>query len=216
MKNIIIAGTGAVAAEITSYIEDTSFGKECGLQIKGYLEYPDNIELYYNKYKFQKPVLGDLDSYQPEEDDYFVIGVANIQFRRVVIEKLQLKSANFITLVHPSAIVARTATIGLGNVINPTCIIGPNVVIGEFNLLTSGTMLSHDCKVGDNNVFSTAVLCGHGIVGNDNEFGIRSSVIPHIEIGDKNLIQAGMIVDKNVEDDTVVFHRFKEKVYFTK
>lgn len=216
MKKIILVGTGAVAAEITSYMEDTPFGRENGLEIKGYLEYPHNIIPYYEKYKLEKPVVGDIDTYQPEEDDYFVIGVANIQFRSFIIEKLKEKSAKLYTLIHPTAIVARTATIGAGNVVNPGCIIGPNAVLGECNLLTSGTVISHDCRVGNNNVFSTAVICGHVYIGNENDFGIRGTVVPKTEIGDRNVIQAGMIVDKSIGNDTVVFHRFKEKVYFTK
>lgn len=211
-KQIIIVGTGAVAAEITSYIEDTTFGKIADIEIKGYLEYLQNIDIYYTKYSFTKPVIGDLDTYQPCENDYFVLGVANINFRRKIIEILEGRGAQFISLINHTAIVARTAKIGRGNVINPMCMIGPNVVLGDFNLLTSGSIISHDCKVGNNNAFSTALLCGHVTIGDDNNFGIRATVIPHISIGDRNLIQAGMIVDKDVVDDSTVFHRFKEKV----
>ena len=50
------------------------------------------------------------------------------------------------------------------------------------------------------------------VVGDDNLFGINSATIPGIKIGNRNKIAAGMVLDKNVEDDTVVFHRFKEKV----
>ena len=49
-------------------------------------------------------------------------------------------------------------------------------------------------------------------VGNDNLFGINSATIPGITIGSRNKIAAGMIVDQNVGDDSVVFYRFKEKV----
>lgn len=73
-------------------------------------------------------------------------------------------------------------------------------------------MISHDCKVGNNNILSTALLCGHVTVGDNNRFGIRSTVIPHIHIGNKTLIQAGMVVDKNVPDEATIFHRFKEKI----
>ncbi len=211
-KQIVIVGTGAVAAEITSNIEDTPFGEIAGIEIKGYLEYSQNIDAYYKKYGFTKPVIGDLDTYQPAADDYFVLGVANIGFRRKVIATLESRHAQFITLINHTAMVARTAKIGRGNVINPMCMIGPNVELGDFNILTSGSILSHDCKVGDNNAFSTALLCGHVTVGNDNTFGIRGTVVPHVTIGNRNMIQAGMIVDKDVADDSTVFHRFKEKV----
>lgn len=211
-SQIIIVGTGAVAAEITSNIEDTPYGELAGVEIKGYLEYEHNLANYYRKYNLQAPVIGDIDSYTPRSGDRFVLGVANIAFRNQLIVKLESKGAEFINLIHQTAMVSRTAIIGRGNVINPNCMIGPNVILGDFNLLTSGSIISHDCIVGRNNIFSTALLCGHVSVGCGNSFGIRSTVIPHITIGDHSTIQAGMIVDKDVPNESTVFHRFKEKI----
>lgn len=210
---LIIVGSGAVAAEITSMIEDTDYGDVSGIEIKGYLEYDYNLEPYYSRYNYEKPVLGNLESYAPSTEDYFVIGVANVAFRKTVIDKLGRKGAQFVNLIHNTAIIARTANIGVGNIINPYCVIGPNARIGDFNLLTTGTIISHDCQVGSNNIFSTGLLCGHVSIKDDNYFGIRGTVIPHISIGNRNTIQAGMILDKNISDDTTVFHRFKEKIF---
>lgn len=207
---IIVVGTGAVAAEITSYIEDTSLGDR--FQIKGYLESPQYIEAFYKHYDLRAPILGNADDYVVESGDRFVLGIANPTIRKEKITMLQAKGAQFVNLVHPTAIVARTARMGEGNVIDPYCMLGPNAVLGNFNLLTSGSIVSHDCTVGNNNAFSTALLCGHVQMGNDNTMGIRSTVIPHITIGDRNTIQAGMVVDRNIGNDATVFHRFKEKI----
>lgn len=212
MRNIVIVGTGAVAAEITSYIEDTPMGKEQNIQIKGYLDYEENIDKYWKHYSLSKPVLGDIDSYRICVDDYFVIGVSNVEFRKKVITQLQLNNARFLTLIHPTAIVARNASLGCGCFISPYCMIGPNVVIGDFNHLTSQSVISHDTRIGNNNILSTALLCGHVNVGDDNMFYIKSTVIPHISIGCRNIVQAGMIVDKDLENDAVIFHKFKEKI----
>jgi len=212
MKNVIIIATGAVAAEITSYIEDTDMGIKDGLCIKGYLEYEYNIEKYYNNYHYLKPILGDIDSYYPQEDDYFILGVSNIPFREKVIETMKSKNAKFCTIIHPSSIIAKTAKIGEGCFISPFCTIGPNASIGNFNHLTSYSFISHDSEIGNNNVLSSAGLCGHVKIGNNNSFYVRSVVIPEITIGDNCVIQAGMVVDKNVPDNSIIFHRFKEKV----
>jgi acetyltransferase-like isoleucine patch superfamily enzyme len=212
MKKLIIVGTGAVAAEITSYLEDTNWGRDSEIEIKGYLEYEQNIEKYWKMYKFNKLVLGDIDTYEVNEDEYFAVCMAKISFRNDFITKLQKKKAKFINLIHPSVIVARTAQIGIGNIIYPYSQVGPNARIGNFNLLTCNTIISHDSIVGDNNFIAGDGICGHVIIGNDNVFGVRSVVIPEKNIGNRNVIQAGMIVDKNINNDTTVFHRFKEKV----
>ncbi len=212
-KNIVIVGSGAVAAEITSFLYDTNFASDCNLELKGYLEYDYNIEKYYKHYELSKPVLGDIDTYQIKDNDYFIVGIADISFRKKMIEKLENRNAKFINLIHPTAIISATAKIGMGNLINPYCIIGPEVVIGNYNILTSQSAISHDCVVGSNNFLATTILCGHVSIGDNNSFGIRASVIPNIVIGNNVVVQAGMTVDKNIPDGTTVFYRFKEKLF---
>lgn len=196
-KNLIIIATGSVAAEITSYIEDSSLSKI--LNIKGYLEYDYNIEKYYNRFNFQAPILGDIDSYIPQENDYFVLGVADISFRKKIISTLKAKEAKFYTLIHPNAVIASSAMIGEGCVIAPFVTIGPYVQLGNFNHLTSYSFISHECKVGDNNVFSTAGICGRVEIGDDNMFYIRSTVIPDIKIGNRIVLTAGSVMMRNAK-----------------
>ena len=212
MKHIIIIGTGAVAAEITYNMELSQYrcdGEE--IEIKGYLEFDYNIEKYYNVYGFKAPILGDVYSYTPQQDDYFVAGIANAEFRMQMIRLIREKGGNFINLIHPSCIVAKSAKIGVGNILSSYCLIGPNAVVGSYNLLTSYSAISHDCIVGDNNSFSSVIVCGHAKIGDNNQFYIRSTVQPGIEIGSNCIIQAGMMVDKNLKNDSTLFYRFKEK-----
>lgn len=114
MKKVVIIGSGAVAAEITSYLDDIK-----DVLIKGYLEYPYNLDKYYNVYHYEKPVLGTIDDYMPAGDDFFVIAVADVSFRAKVIETMRNKGGLFYTLIHPTAIVSKDAIIGEGCVISP-------------------------------------------------------------------------------------------------
>jgi sugar O-acyltransferase (sialic acid O-acetyltransferase NeuD family) len=212
--NIIIVGSGAVAAELTSYIKDHNkhTDPDNRLNILGYLDSAENIPKYWAKYKFERPVVGDAESYAVREDDRFIVGISNIPFREQIMAKLMARGARIIGFTHYNTIIADSAVIGSGNIIYPNCIIGPNTVIGNNNLLTAYSFISHDCTVGDSNFLSTAGLSGNVRIGNYNYFGIRATVLPHVSIGNNNTIQAGMIVDKDVADNTTVFHRFKEKV----
>jgi sugar O-acyltransferase (sialic acid O-acetyltransferase NeuD family) len=208
-KSLIIVGTGAVAAEITSLIEDTLHGALYEAEIKGYLDIDD---AFVKRYEYKKPYLGTTEAYSPEEKDYFIVAIGNNTYRKENAEVIIAKGGKFTNLIHPTCIIANTAKIGEGNIINPFSMVGPKAKIGDFNVITSQSFISHDCEVGDFNFFSTVGLCGHVEVGNENTFNVRATVIPHVKIGNKNLIQAGMIVDKNVDDDATIFHRFKEKV----
>ena len=96
---------------------------------------------------------------------------------------------------------------------SPYCLIGPKAKIGNFNFLISSVAIGHDSKVGDNNIFSpNCCIAGHSEIGQSNFFGLNSAVIPSKKIGNKNKIQAGMIVDKDLKNNEVIFHRFKEKI----
>jgi UDP-3-O-[3-hydroxymyristoyl] glucosamine N-acyltransferase len=180
--------------------------------ILGYLDSEENKTKYWEKYKFKKPIISDVESYKIRDDDHFIIGIADLNFRSRMIDILNRKNAKIIGFTHQSTLITDTAVMGLGNIIYPFCIIGPNSIIGNYNLFTSYSFISHDCKVGNNNFFSTGGLSGNVTIGNDNYFGIRAVVLPHVSMGDKNTIQAGMIVDKDVSNNSIIFHRFKEKI----
>lgn len=209
---IVIFGTGAVAAELTSYLEDSTWGEMAGIEIKGYVASDDAGPVNWKNYRLNKPYLGLLDDYKIEEEDHFVLALGNSAVKRRLVKNIKERGGKFITLVHPTAVIARTASIGEGNIISPFVMIGPNVKLGNYNLITSQSAISHDSRIGDYNFFATSLLCGYTQVGDDNYFGIKATLIPDIVIGSRNKIQAGMIVDKNIGDDSTLFYRYKEKI----
>lgn len=212
MKKIVIIGAGAHAAEIAGLIYDNNkhTAREDWFIIKGYL---DDREENWIRYKFKEPLLSNLDDYTPEPDDNFILGVSNVNSRKKCLEKLKDKQLNYINFIHYTAIVYETAQIGNGNVICCFSKIGPNAKVGDINSINSKTEIGHDCVIGSNNVFSGNVgIAGFSTVGNDNFFGMNSAVIPEKTIGSRNVIQAGIVVDINIENDSYFFHRFKEKV----
>nr|WP_315149710.1 acetyltransferase [uncultured Flavobacterium sp.] len=213
MINVIIVGSGAVAAEVCSYISDINTTSNQKINVKGFLDdNPEKFKLNARKYKYEHPFLGTTDSYEFNEESQFILGFADINSRLAFLEKEVAKKMDFMNIIHPSAIIADTAVIGNGNLIYPNCIIGPNATIGNNNILTSYSFISHDCHIGNNNFFSTSGLSGNVNVKDHNFFGIRVTVIPEISIGSNNLIQAGMTIDKNVSDNETIFYRYKEKI----
>jgi len=214
MNNLIILGTGAVAAELTSYIEDNNskVGIDKKIDLLGYIDFEYNIEKYWTKYKFKAPVLCDIDTYEPAANEEVLIAISDIPFRNAMIERLSKKHAKLASFIHHSVILPESVQLGIGNIIYPFCIIGPNTVIGNFNMITSYSFISHDCTIGNGNFFSTAGLAGRVKIGDNNFFGIRATVIPHVSVGNSNVIQAGMILDKSIKDNMTIFYRYKEQV----
>jgi len=187
---IIIIGTGGAVSEMMSIFT---------YDIKGFLEYPENIEKYYKRYaNLQRyPILGTIDDYVVKAGDRFVLGMTHIDFRQQVVEKMKAKGAIFPNISHPSSII-QSQIEGEGNIIGAWSLIGANVKLGNFNYLTPWCDIGHDCTVGDHNILSATIVCGHCTIGNRNFFGIRSTLIPHITIGDDSAVHAGVTVDENI------------------
>lgn len=202
--NIIIIGTGGAVSEMMSLFPNG---------IKGFLEYPENYEKYYLRYGNLQyfPILGSIDDYIPEPMDEFVIGMTHINFRQQVVAKMKAKGAKFPNIIHESSIV-QSPIIGEGNIVGAWSLIGANVSLGSFNYLTPWCDIGHDCVVGNHNIFSATIVCGHCHIGDRNFFGIRSTVIPHIEIGNDSAVHAGVTVDENIGDNQLMTCNNKDRV----
>jgi len=214
MKNIIILGTGGLAAQLTFYIEDNNsrVANDEKINILGYIDYEENIEKYWKRYNFKNPVLCDVDSYIPKENEEVLLAISNVGFRNKMIDILVKKNAKIGSFVHSTVIISKSQEFGYGNIVMPFCEVEPNSQVGDNNILTPYSFISHDSIVGNGNFFSKAGIAGHTEIGDNNYFGLGSVVIPHVRLGNNNTIIAGTMVSNSVEDDTTVFYRYKERV----
>jgi sugar O-acyltransferase (sialic acid O-acetyltransferase NeuD family) len=212
MQQVIIIGAGGHSAEIDDYVQLNKDVLNPSIQIIGFL---DDNPLNYDNYKFSAPLLGSISEHVISKDIsiQYIMGIANLQYRRPIIERFIEAGASFTTFIHPSATISPSAKIGKGVVIAPNVNIGPNVIVDDYTLINSRCSIGHDTYLGKFNFISPNVcFSGFSKVGEENLFGINSATIPGISIGNRNKIMAGMVLDKPVGDNEVVFFRFKEKV----
>ena len=214
MKKIIIVGAGGHAAELVDYLMHinalSSVEKTKEWEIVGLI---DDSEANYIAYGYEFPFFGKIKDHEVQQEVEYVMGIANMKYRRVIIEQLQQEGARFATLIHPTALVSPSATIGAGCVISHNVSIGPKAVLGDFNLINSRCTIGHDTTIGSYNFLAPQVVTGgFAVIGDENFIGTNGVLLPAITLGNSTTIAAGMIVDKNVQNDATVFHRFKEKV----
>jgi acetyltransferase-like isoleucine patch superfamily enzyme len=211
MEKIVIIGGGALAAETAGFILDSNMRKKSDdYFIVGFL---DDNEESYAKHSFPAPLLGPLFSYEPKADEKLILGISDIPIREKLISYYMGIGASFTSFIHPWSIVFDTSKMGLGNVILPYTLVGPNCVVGDFNLVNNAVILGHDANIGNNNVFSPGTgISGSTIIGDNNFFGVNSATLPGISIGSNNKISAGMVIERKLKNDMIVFHRFKETV----
>jgi len=211
MADVIIIGAGGHAAEIDEYIAyNHSVTGRKDLNIIGFLDdNPDN----YIRYRFSAPLIGGVTNHKVRKGKGYIIAIAGLKFRRLIVDQYRAEGAHFESFIHASAYVSVSSLLGEGTIIGPNANIGPNVCIGTYTLVNARCSLGHDTNVGNYNVISPNVcFSGFTCVGDENLFGINSATMPGIRIGNRNKIAAGMILDQNIGDDSVIFHRFKERV----
>ncbi|MFM2360120.1 MAG: hypothetical protein RLY16_2113 [Bacteroidota bacterium] len=211
MEKIIVVGAGGHSAEIDDYFDYTQ-RKHPGFasKIVGFLD--DNPDSYKG-YQFSAPFLGSIRDHVVDPSCKYLIGIANVKYRKPIVERLMEKGATFAGFIHPDTYISRTAQVGVGVIVAPGVNLGPNVKVGDFTLINSRSSVAHDTILGKYNfVCPNVCFSGFTQVGDENLFGINSATIPGVVIGNKNKIAAGMTLDKPVGDEEVVFYRFKEKV----
>lgn len=129
-----------------------------------------------------------------------VLGVGHNHVRQQIAQALATK---FLTvappLIHPSAIVAASAAIGVGSVVMAGAIVNPDAVLGMGTIINSGAIIEHDCQIGDfAHISPGAALAGNVTVETGAHVGIGSTIIQGITIGAWATVGAGAAVVRDV------------------
>ena len=201
MYNIVIIGAGGFGREVYLWAKDAFSNNQ--YKIKGFLD--DNNKAL-DDYNLEIGIIGNIDSYTPKEQDRFLVAIGSINAKKNIITKLKNKSAKFLKLIHPSAIIAKTSMIGEGVIICPYVLVSDSVKLGNFVLMNSYSMCGHDVKVGDYCILSPyANVNGFSILENEVFLSIHATVIPYIRIGYRSKVSANSVVMRNVLPNKMVF-----------
>jgi sugar O-acyltransferase (sialic acid O-acetyltransferase NeuD family) len=204
-KKVVILGTGGNSIDILDIINDiNSNGARDVYECVGFL---DDNQSILGKVLYGVKVLGPLAYAKELSDCYFVNGIgspSNFWRKELVISKTQISDERFVTIIHPSSRISKTAQIGMGTVIFQNVTITSNVKIGKHNIILANTVISHDDII-DNYTCITAGVCISGgvSVGRSCYLGTNSAIIGNIQIGDYCLIGMGSVVLENVPHNSV-------------
>lgn len=131
------------------------------------------------------------------QEGYAFVAIGDNKIRRKVVEQeLPDEGSRYVfpALVHPSAIVSRSAKIGDGTVVMAGAIIQADAVIGKHCIINTGATVDHDCVVGDYaHIAPGAHLCGGVEVGDGALVGVGSCAVPMAKISEWSLLKAGEV-----------------------
>jgi sugar O-acyltransferase (sialic acid O-acetyltransferase NeuD family) len=200
-RRVIIVGAGGFGREALQWASD-AWPEQAG-RIAGFLS-ADPAAL--DRHATRLPILGDPDTFRLLPGDGLVLAIGIPQVRRQVAERLAQRGANFLTLVHPTAIVAATATVGTGSVICPQAVVSDAAGLGRCVLVNYHASLGHDAKAGEYTVFSPyATLGGGAIVEEDVFLGLHATVGPRVRIGAGTKVSANSAALVSVPRRTLVY-----------
>lgn len=136
--------------------------------------------------------------------------------RRRIVEGLGLAHDRFATLVHPTAVVPRSVSLGHGTVVLAQVVATTGVRVGAHVALMPGVVLTHDDVVGDYATFGAgARLAGRVTVEEGAYVGAGALVRENRTVGASALVGMGAVVTTDVPSREVwagVPARFLRKV----
>ena len=207
MKKILIIGAGGFGKELYGYIsQDIQNDILKDIEIKGFL---DISEKSFQKLNIETSFLGSEDTYEIEEEDYFLIAIGVTSIRKNVYENMLKRGAKFYTYIHSTAIIDSSATIGCGSIICPFSIVNSQSKIGKNCALNIYSSVGHDSSVGSHSILSPYASLNGDVQTGDNLFmGTRSTILLGSILGLNCIVSAHSVVKGKIGDN----YMFKDKV----
>ena len=195
-KKLCIVGAGGFGREVLSSFKDNI--QLFNNKIEDSVIFLDDDPMFINKKILGVPVIQTSEFISSEYE--VVVAVGDPHTRRKIVESLP-HDVNYITLIHPSAIVMEETEIGEGSIITAGSIVTCNIKIGKHTQLNLNTTVGHDCEIGD--YFTTAPgahISGHCLFGDNVYFGTNASVRQGVKVCDNVTIGMGGVVVKDITE----------------
>jgi UDP-perosamine 4-acetyltransferase len=125
--------------------------------------------------------------------------VGRIDVRRRMFTQFRTRGFRFVTLRHPSAIVASDVVIGEGSQIMAGAVVQTGACIGANAIVNTRASVDHDCEIGDHCHIAPGVVLSGGVrIGSSTHIGTAAAVIQNVIIGSDVVIGAGALVLRDI------------------
>ena len=138
------------------------------------------------------------DAHHFFDQAWFIIGIGRNALRETIAIDYASK-ARFLTAVHPNAVVAKSAVLGIGTVVMAGAVVNPGAVIGKHVIINTAATVDHDCVLEDYVHLSPGVhLSGTVHVGKRCWLGTGSVVVNNVSLAPDCVVGAGAAVVENL------------------
>lgn len=132
MKRLLIIGAGGHGKVVAEVAQDIGYKNIAFLD--------DNSPEAIGK-------ITDIEKFCDQYNEAFV-AIGNNKLRGELLQRVKDCGYTIPVLVHPSAYVSKTATLGIGTVVEPKAIVNANSHVGDGSIISVGSIVDHDVEVG--------------------------------------------------------------------
>lgn len=208
-KNVVIFGAGSLGREILSWIESSKIST--GLHIFGFYDLSQNA---LEKYGIDIPVLGNVNLNNLKEDQSFIIGITNSEFKEKLHAEAKEKGKYAANYIHESVLVGARTVYGEGLVMLPNSLLSCDVKLGNYVFINTGSQIGHDVIIGDYSSIMAGVDIGGGAqIGKNVFIGSKAVILPGVKIPDNTRIGAGSVVLRSIKQPGSYFGNPAKKIF---
>ncbi|MFI5225384.1 MAG: acetyltransferase [Candidatus Limnocylindrales bacterium] len=193
--SVILVGAGRFAEETTDVAADA------GVEVVAWIE---GLDAGLADPAHDPPILwvGDQAAFRPDIPVLPAIGSVR---RRGLVERLVAEGRSLATLVHPSAVIARTAVLEPGCVVFAGVVIGARTRVGSGTIVDRGALIGHHTTIGAHSFIGPGATIAGGVeIGEEVRIGIGSIVRDDRRIGARATVGAGAVVVADVQAGVTV------------
>lgn len=127
--------------------------------------------------------------------------VASMALRRDVYARFAAIGYNFGTVIHPSAIIAKTVQLGAGVQVMAGAVIQADTTIGENTIINTRAAIDHDCLVGRHcHIAPGCVISGGVHIEDEVHLGVGAVVRQNVCLRRAVVVGAGAVVISNFDE----------------
>lgn len=200
MRTVLIGG-GAFGREILCWANDAAQNGSFAMPT----EYVDDGGPTLEGFDYSLRYLGTLRDLDVAPGDSVLISIGDPAVRAQIIAQLGA-GVSCATLIHPTCVIARTATLMEGVVIGPHGYVAADAKVGKASIINSFVGIGHDAIIESCVTVSSQVdIMGKVTIADRAFIGSGARILPGIAIGEAAKVGAGAIVVRSVKAGATVF-----------
>jgi sugar O-acyltransferase (sialic acid O-acetyltransferase NeuD family) len=202
---LILFGAGGFGRETAQALFALAYGP-APWRLLGYL---DDDPAKHGTVIEDVPVIGGRDEIRRRPQASVVVCTArpgDFASRVRIVAELDLPAERYATIVHPSATVSDSSSIGHGSVLLAYVALTAAVIVGAHVAIMPHVTLTHDNVIEDFATIASGTRLGGGVrVGRSAYIGAGAVIGEHLTVGEFSLVGMGSVVTRDVPAGEVWF-----------